>query len=244
MLPREEIMAGPNRVLRFIGLIIGTVGILLVSISVWLLVESWWFSATAKHVEGVVTKIEYGERRANRSVTIYTFVEFHDEGRVVIFRSESIAHAPDFSVGAKVTVLYQLGKAEQARIENLFEQYFPPICLGIFGAACVVISGLYLIIPAQEWRRRQLVLTTGTPVKAKVIEVRIDASFRGNSGKPWVIVAEYKDEKHRRNHAFTSEFLWIDPTSYYSVGSEVTVYYLPQEPTKYAFVLDKIPETP
>ena len=177
-------MAGPNRVLRFIGRAIGTVGILLVSISVWLLVEPWWFKATANRAEGVVTKIDYGERRANRSVTIYTFVDFQDEGRAVNFRSQTTAHAPDYSAGEKVTVLYQPGKAEQARIENLFEQYFPPICLGIFGAACVAISGLYLIIPAQEWRRRQLVLTTGTPVKAKVIEVRIDASFRGNSGKP------------------------------------------------------------
>jgi Protein of unknown function (DUF3592) len=237
-------MDGPNRILRFIGLALGTAGLLLVSGSVWLLVEPWWFKATAKRAEGVVTKIEYGERRANRSVTIYTFVDFQDEGRVVSFRSQTTAHSPDYSAGAKVTVLYQPGKAEQARIENLFEQYFTPICLGILGAACVAISGLYLIIPAQEWRRRQLVLTTGTPAKAKVIEVRIDASFRGNSGKPWVIVAEYQDGKQRRKLAFTSEFLWIDPTSYYPVGSEVTVYYLPENPTSYAFVLDKIPETP
>ena len=103
---------------------------------------------------------------------------------------------------------------------------------------------MYIIIPALEWRQRQLILTTGTPVKAKVIEVRIDASFRGNSGKPWVIVAEYKDEKQRRKLAFTSEFLWIDPTSYYPVGSEVTVYYLFEKPSECVFVLGKIPETP
>src|SRR5471030_2008567 len=164
-------MPGPNRILRFIGLVIGAVGILLVSISAWLLVEPWWFKATAKRAEGVVTKIEYGERHSNRP-RYYALVEFRDEGRVVEFRSHD-SFSSDYSVGGKVTVLYQPGRAEQARIENLFEQYFTPICLGIFGAALVGISALYLIIPAQEWRRRQLVLTTGTPIKTKVIEVRI-----------------------------------------------------------------------
>src|ERR1035438_8500247 len=110
-------MACPNRVLRFIGRAIGTVGILLVSISVWLLVEPWWFKATAKRAEGVVTRIESGERHSNRP-RYYAFVEFQDEGRVVEFRSLSDSFSPNYSVGGKVTVLYQPGRAEQARIEN------------------------------------------------------------------------------------------------------------------------------
>ena len=66
-------MSGPNRVVWFVGLVIGTAGIVLVSSCVWILVDNWWFSATAKRAEGVVTRIESDKPHANRKADmIYT----------------------------------------------------------------------------------------------------------------------------------------------------------------------------
>ena len=159
-------------------------------------------------------------------------------------RSQSDSAFATYSVGEKVTVLYQPGKADQARIENFFGQYSSAIISGLFGIIFGFVSGLILFMSAQARRWRRLALATGKPVKAKVIEVRIDPSFRVNGRNPWVIVAEYQEENQGRKFVFTSEFLWINPESYYPVGSEVTVFYLPENPSTYALVLDKIPETP
>jgi hypothetical protein len=240
---KEKLMAGPNRVVWFVGLVIGTAGIVLVSSCVWIFVDNWWFSATAKRAEGVVTRIESDKPHANRKADmIYTFVEFQDGGRLVEFRSQREAVSPiHFEVGEKVPILYQPGKGEQARIQNFFEQYFLAILFGLMGAAFLVVSGTALIIPGREWHRRQLILTAGVSVQAEVIEIRIDRSIRSGQNS-WMIVAEYQDEKLPRKLTFTSDYLWSDPTSHYPVGSAVTVFYLRTKPTIHAFVLDRIPE--
>jgi len=106
----------------------------------------------------------------------------------------------------------------------------------------VLVASLILVLPALGKRRRRLALTTGISVEAKVAEVR-STSFKVNGRHPWIIVAEHQDEDLGRKLAFTSEYLWTDPTSYYPVSSTVTVFYLPQKPSIHAFVLDKIPET-
>lgn len=113
---------------------------------------------------------------------------------------------------------------------------------GLLGIIFILVAGLVLFLPALGKRRRRLALTTGISVKAKVTEVRI-ASFKVNARHPWIIVAEHQDENLGRTFTFTSEHLWTDPTSYYPVSSTVTVFYLPQNPSIHAFVLDKIPET-
>jgi hypothetical protein len=239
---KEKIMAGPSRVVRSVGLVVGTAGILLASIGVWLLADTWSFNATARRAEGIVTRIEWGEYRPNqRLATIYAFVEFQDEGRVVEFRTQSTSSSVPHFVGEKVTVLYQSGRAEQARIHSFFGQYLLAIILGFLGIIFGAISSLLLLIPIQRGRRRRLAMTTGTPVKATIIEVRNDLSMSVNGRNPWVIVAEHRDENLSRNVTFTSEYLWVSPEKYYPVASEVTVYYLPQQPSICAFVLDKIP---
>jgi hypothetical protein len=79
-------------------------------------------------------------------------------------------------------------------------------------------------------------------VQAKVITIRRDESVTVNSRSPWVIDAEFKDEITGQTVRCTSHYLWANPALQYPVGTEVTVYYLPDQQAKYAFQLDKTDE--
>ena len=90
-------------------------------------------------------------------------------------------------------------------------------------------------------RRRERALSFGRPVQAKVTSVYFDTTLRVNGRSPWVIAATFDDSSGRKLE-FKSERLWYDPTPYYPNGSEVTVYFLDDDPRVNAFQLDKLPE--
>jgi len=75
-----------------------------------------------------------------------------------------------------------------------------------------------------------------------VTSITRDGSTRVNGRSPWVIEATYADAASGRSFLFTSESIWIDPQPFYPVGGEVTVFYLEDEPTVNAVVLDALPE--
>jgi hypothetical protein len=104
------------------------------------------------------------------------------------------------------------------------------------------IGGSMIVFPTLAKRKRRKAFEMGIPVQAKVIEVRQETSTQVGGRSPWVILAEYRDASLERTFAFTSHNIWINPESHYPVGSDVTVYYLPDKPSVYAFQLDKLPE--
>lgn len=84
------------------------------------------------------------------------------------------------------------------------------------------------MIPAFGRRKHRIVQAMGTPVKAKVTEVRLDHSTSVNGRNPWVVVTEYQDDELNRKLVFTSQYLWSNPQADYPVGSDVRVTFLPQ----------------
>lgn len=130
--------------IRKMGWLFAAVAIILGSFSVWLLLDARQFSATASHVEGVVSRLEWNPRGPGEtSATAYAFIQFVDQDRTVEVRSRTASFPPAYSVGDKVVVLYQPGQAQQARIEVFWEQYLLPIISGalaiVFGAVAATI---------------------------------------------------------------------------------------------------------
>jgi hypothetical protein len=85
-----------------------------------------------------------------------------------------------------------------------------------------------LVIPLLRRRRRQWIRATGTPVKAKVIEIkhdtRVGLQTTWDAWSPWYIVAE-ANEGLERKAIFASHYLWANPQACFPIGCEVTVYY-------------------
>jgi hypothetical protein len=103
-----------------------------------------------------------------------------------------------------------------------------------------------LVIPLLRTRKRQWIRATGTPVKAKVIEIkhdtRVGLQTTWDAWSPWYIVAE-ADEGLDRKAILASHYLWANPQTFFPIGSEVTVYRHPEKPANYAFQFEELPET-
>jgi hypothetical protein len=117
---------------------------------------------------------------------------------------------------------------------------------GLIGLLFLAGGFGFLVMPFLRKRKRQWIRMTGTPVKAKVIQIRHDTTFglqtTWNDWSPWVIVAE-AEEGLDKKATFTSHYTWVNPQVFFPVGSEVTVYRQPGKPTDYAFEFEQFPET-
>jgi Protein of unknown function (DUF3592) len=237
--------AGKVNVVALIGLGFTMIGVVAVGIAVWLLYSTHQFKATARPAEGVVTRLEWSSSRdsnGRESSTAHPWVRFQSEGRTVEFRGGAGTSPPAYREGDKVRVLYQPGQPQEARIDGFWEAFVGPIIAGGIGTVFTVIGLGCLVVPALGTRKRRRARELGIPVKAKVIEVGRNHSVTINGRSPWVLVAEFQDPATGKSCAFTSHNLWVNPEPHYPVGSEVTVFYLPEKPSVNAFQIENLPE--
>ncbi len=231
-----------NRTLGCIGVPFFLLGATFVVLGIYFFIDNRRFQATALPAEGEVVRMESHESRDNKGRITRTqvpVVRFQAEGRTVEIRGHNTG---SYHVGEKVPVRYQAGQLEDGRIDTASESFLLPGVFTGVGSLFACIGLAMLLVPALNRRRRSRILNDGTPVQAKVIEVRHDTSTKINGQSPWVLVAEFKDEISGNDFAATSQWIWVNPEPHYPVGSEVTVYYMPDNPRKNTFKLDKLPE--
>lgn len=212
------------------------------AIAVGILLDNHRRAATAARAEGEVTRLEWRLSEGDRgrpSRVAYPWVRLRAEGREVEFPGEIGSSPPAYAVGQKVAVLYPPGRPEDGWIDGVWERFLFPAVFGLFGLAFGGIGGCLLIADVRKAKARRRALASGTPVEATVIDVRYDTSMQVNGRSPWVLVAEFRDPGSGRTHTFTSPRLWDNPEPEYPVGGTATVYYLPEDPSIYAFQLDR-----
>jgi hypothetical protein len=216
--------------LKIVGGAFGAVGLVTGGIAGFLIVSHLQFVHAAVHVEGVVLE-DHGRPR----------VQFQAGAKTVEIEGSVRSTPPAFKKGEKVTVLYPEGDPDAGEIDSFIQGYLAPLILGSFGVVFGGIGfgmlGAYLRARA----RRARALAKGRKVTAKVLSVHQDPTVRTNGRCPWVVQATYTDDD-KRAFVFTSETTWLDPTAFYPVGGDVTVFYVEDEPKVNAVVLDKLPE--
>jgi hypothetical protein len=230
-------MARRQRSARIVFRIFAYGGIALIGLGALILLRTLVIAAFGERAEGIV--IDNLWSRGTDS-TARAVVRFEVEGRAVEFTSAVGTSPPLHHVNDKVTVFYWPGNPEVAVIDGFAEWYLRPLIASGFGFFFLAVGGGFLWGPAWFARKRQRIIDEGVPVRAKVIAIRQDESVEVNHRSPWVIDAQFKDEITGQVISCTSHYLWTNPEFQYPVGSEVTVYCLPDQPTKYAFQLDKI----
>jgi hypothetical protein len=225
-------MASSRRASRIVFRILAFGGIGLISLGAVMLLRTLAIAAVGERADGVVIGNVWS--KGSRG-TAHAVVRFEANGRTIEMTSPVGTSPPLHHVDDKVTVYYWPGKPEVAIIKGFAEWYLRPMILCGFGLFFVSVGGGFLWGPAWFARRRQRIIAEGVPVQARVIAVRRDNTVKVDNQSPWVIDAEFKDEITNQIVPCTSHYLWADPTPEYPVGSDVTVYYLPDQPNKYAF---------
>jgi hypothetical protein len=232
-------MARSSRAARIVFGILAYGGIALLGLGALILLRTLAIAAFGERTEGIVIENVWSN---DVDSTAQAVVRFEVEGRTVEFKSEVGTAPPLHQVNDRVTVYYWPGKPEEAVIAGFAEWYLRPLVLSAFGLVFLGIGGGFLWVPGWFARKRQRIIANGVPVQAKVFAIRRDTSLTVNDQSPWVIVAQFRDGISGQTISCTSHYLWEDPAGKYSVGSEVTVYYLPDQPEKYAFQFDETQE--
>jgi hypothetical protein len=108
---------GPDALgLLFMGVLFGTVGVVLTRIGYSGAVEYDRQQARAARAEGVVTEIRYDERPGDQTYE-YPVVRFTTpDGRDVDFEATTRQHPPKYKLGDRVPVTYEAGDPQKADI--------------------------------------------------------------------------------------------------------------------------------
>jgi hypothetical protein len=105
----------------------------------WLL-ETLWFTLTARHATGEVIGLQDAGGMDDGQ---YALVRFRAGERIVTVRSQVAWDPPAYSVGQTVTVLYPPGQPERGRVSSFWE-HMPAILLGliavVFGPLAATMS--------------------------------------------------------------------------------------------------------
>jgi hypothetical protein len=214
-----------------LGAVFGGIGLIFLAIAAATFVSQQRFAAGAVRAEGTIVD-DPGRPH----------VRFEAGSRAFEFWGSTKSSPPVYRAGDKVSVLYPASSPESAQIDSFFESYFLPTLMGGIGLPFGVIGGAFLFVTVRAARRRARALALGQKVAATVTAINKDTSVRSNGRSPWYLEATYADPESGKSYLFTSESVWTNPEATYPVGSEVTVFYLVEDPKTNAVVLDKLPE--
>lgn len=142
---------GKPGAMKVIAYVFGTVAVVFLSVTAYLLSEVRSFMTSASRAEGTVIAIERtGEHDLGHRGMAYSVVRFSDGTKDVVIRSRTGSSPPAHTTGEKVDVLYPPNDPEHARIDGYLEFYLLPSILGGLGTIFLILTcGFLLAIRSQ-----------------------------------------------------------------------------------------------
>lgn len=136
------------RAMKVLPAVFFGVGLILIGVATYLVIDAGRFQEGAVHAEGTVTSFVWQTRRDHNGLTSRTarpVVAFRVEGREdpIEFEGQVASNPPMYAVGQTVEVLYPPGRPEDARIAGG----------GLYAAAavCGLVGVIFLIVPFAIW---------------------------------------------------------------------------------------------
>jgi hypothetical protein len=232
--------------LKFLPIIFGVVGIVLLGVSAWLTVRSLDLTANGLRAEGSVIRLqrEYSRNSDGQGRYLYyPIVRFGtDAGEDIEFRGSTGTSSPSYRRGERVTVLYLPQSPQDARIDSFGGLWAGPLITGAMGILFTMIGGGFWFVRARRAKLEEWMRMNGRPVEADYTGVYRDTSFKVNGRSPWRITAQWQDPAGRKLHVFESKHLWFDPEPFVE-DDRITVLIDPRNPKRHVFDLSFLPET-
>lgn len=231
--------------LKFLPVVFGIVGIVLLGVSIWLTVRSLDFAANATRTQGTVVDLQrkYStDSDGNGRYLYYPVVRFQTAaGEQSEFRGSAGSSSPAYGRGDQVTVLYFPQNPRDARIDSITGLWLGPLITGGLGIAFTLVCCGFLLVRLRRANLEKWMRVNGRPVEADYTGVVRDTSFRVNGRTPWRITAQWLDPTGSKVHVFESKRLWFDPEPY--IASErMTVLIDPNDPKRHVFDLSFLPK--
>ncbi|GAB3928228.1 hypothetical protein GCM10011575_11830 [Microlunatus endophyticus] len=231
-----------RRLIVIVGAVFAPVGIILLVVCAVTTTSSVHFRATATSTTGTVVDVASQLSCSNSgggcTTDYYPVVRFTaTDGRQITFRSHTGTNSRP-AIGKQVTVLYQAGHPEDARLSGFVSQWLAPLITGVLG---IVFTGVGLLLITVYVRRRRIdswLEANGTRVEAEVIRIARNPQVEINRVNPWQVFADWVDPTTGQHHTFASENFMQDPAQAYPGLKTVQVLIDPSRPDdRYRMIL-------
>ncbi|MFC0179041.1 DUF3592 domain-containing protein [Thorsellia kenyensis] len=233
-------MIKTNKLLRYIFLILGIA--LLIGLIFSVLHVSNQIN-TYNKTSGVVVSLK--EETSNNhsssqknSLVYFPVVKYKDnQDKEHLLIESTGSNPPAFYVGEYVEVLYDPLSPDKAEINTFLTLWFGTIILAVFTVVSLIIGiVLFILLKTKDLKKYK---QDGIAVIATVFEIKRMDNLKVNGKNPYRIYAKWEDKINFKTYNFVSDNLFIDPSDKIK-NNQVTVYYLKNNPKKYAMDLSHI----
>lgn len=215
-------------VAKILGLIFGGTGAVALLIVLFFTIGNLTFISQASVADGTVIRVQRAGNGYNAEINFTT-----SDGRAIQFTSLVQSNPPEFEVGQKVRVYYNLNNpAESAKPDSFLSFWFWP---GLFGIFVVVFGGIGLVCYSIYYfsqRKIKWLQRNGQRVTGHITSIRLNSAVRNRRKSPHKVQVHWSDPRNGQTHSFESANIWLDPLPF-SPGDELSVLIDPKNIRRY-----------
>jgi len=228
---------------RLVGGIFLLIGLIFLPIAGFLFLQDARFAGNAATGDGQVLRFDSVTTRDSdgyRTTSHRAVISFTDHnGRRQEFREQVNTSPPRFSVGDKVTVLYDPANPAAARVDDFWARKFLPTMFLALGGIMAVVGAIFLTGDMKRGRKVARLKQMGQPIEADFLEVFQDRFISINHKNPFRVAVQAPDPVTDALRRFESAPIWVDPTRQLT-GRKVSVLIDPARPKDYHVDLSSV----
>jgi hypothetical protein len=234
----------PKTPVLFIASLFAVIGTILLIVAIGALITTRSFMKTAIQAEGSVVALS--DRSSSGKLggvyyPVFTFKDKYEHEFTII--SSSGSNPAAFSVGEKVTVLYDPLIPVRARIKSFGQSWLFPT---VFGGIGLLFAGMgYSLLSrcAAKAIGRKRLLSRGMIIDSIFQEASLDMRTKVNGRSPFVIFSQWQNPDDGKMYTFRSKGVWFNPSKYVSKDQPVKVYIDPVQPKNYYVDISFLPKS-
>lgn len=216
----------------YVFLLIGTV---LLTAAVYYGRDTLLFLGQSAKTEGTVVALKSTPPDLSRGVTTPTYrpvVRFvTGDGQTIDFTATMGLDAPQYLLGATLSVAYSPANPRNARIDDL-SLWMIELVLGALGGVFALFGGGTLLARGLMERRGQYLRDHGMPVQTEFVRTVRHRWLMIEGRRPFMVETRWRNPVNAETRIFRSDPLMFDPTQQIR-SKAITVFIDREHPRKY-----------
>ncbi|MFE8101138.1 DUF3592 domain-containing protein [Brenneria goodwinii] len=221
------------------------IGMMIFGGSGYFFIKDYNFKQSAVSAKGVIVDLDRSVNKSSSSSASSSYFPiiafFAPDGKKITFRSDMGSSSYADSYGEVVDVLYDPDNPGNAKInpQSTFLFYFAPFMMAIMGLTFILVGCVPLYLIRRKQAMGETLKRTGTPITAKITEVRQNSMLKVSGAHPYRIVAQFTDSANQTK-TFYSANIFYNPE--HDINHDtVTVYVDRNNEKKYYMDISFLP---